>query len=152
MSSDKIRQQIMDSAGLREAPATQTSATKNSSNAKAVESLAEVTSTSPEDHKVHFAENLIASDEAPRREGSDVPWMKKSRPKSMVLAVVLVLLFGPFGLFYVSWKRALLLLLLFIVGVSLIPKNRFVVLLLWLVVPILSILLLGVGQRQPPLT
>ena len=74
------------------------------------------------------------------------------REKSMVLALVLAFFFGPFGLFYVSWKRALLLLLLFIVGVSLIPKNGFVVLLLWLVVPILSILLLGVGKRQPPLT
>lgn len=68
--------------------------------------------------------------------------------KSMILALVLALLFGPIGVFYVSWKRALFMLLLFIVGVFLIPKNEFVVLLLWLVVPILSIIALGVGRRQ----
>ena len=75
---------------------------------------------------------------------------KPHRKQSMLLAVALAFFFGPLGVFYVSWKRALLLLLLFIVGVSLIPKNGFVVLLLWLVVPILSIILLGVGKRQPP--
>ena len=75
---------------------------------------------------------------------------KAPREKSMLLALILAALFGPFGLLYVSWKRALLMLLLFILGVSLIPKNGFVVLLLWLVAPILSIILLGVGKRQPP--
>lgn len=73
---------------------------------------------------------------------------KPSRKKSMPLALVLAFFFGPFGLFYVSWKRALFMLLLFIVGVFLIPKNEFVVLLLWLVVPILSIIAGGVGRRQ----
>ena len=88
---------------------------------------------------------------------TDLQWRriipKKSKPngpKSMLLAIVLAALFGPLGLFYVSWKRALAMLLFFILGVSLIPKNGFVVLLLWLVAPILSIILLGVGKRQPP--
>lgn len=80
------------------------------------------------------------------------PAPKQPRNKAMMIAVVLAFFFGPLGVFYVSWKRALLLLLLFIVGVALIPKNGFVVLLLWLVVPILSIIALGVGRRQDELT
>jgi hypothetical protein len=76
------------------------------------------------------------------------PSPKQSGSKSMAIAVVLAFLFGPLGVFYVSWKRALLLLLLFIVGVSLIPKNGFVVLLLWCFVPVLSIFASGVGERH----
>ena len=140
----------MDSAGLSEAPATQTSAAKSSSEAKAVELLAEATSTNPEGEQDHFAENLIASDETPRQEGSDALQTTKSRSKSIALAVVLAFLFGPFGLVYVSWKRAAVTLLLFIIGVSLIPNNGFVVLFLWLVVPISSLIAFGVGKRQPP--
>lgn len=76
--------------------------------------------------------------------------INEPRRKSMPLAVVLAFIFGPFGLFYVSWKRALVMLLVFIVGVSLIPNNGFVTLLLWLVAPVASIFALGVGSRQPP--
>lgn len=75
---------------------------------------------------------------------------RPTRVKSMPLAIVLAVLFGPFGLFYVSWKRALAMLLVFIVGVSMIPNNGFVTLLLWLVAPVVSIFALGIGPRQPP--
>jgi hypothetical protein len=68
----------------------------------------------------------------------------------MPLAIVLAVFFGPLGLFYVSWKRALAMFLVFIVGVSLIPQNGFVTLLLWLIAPALSIVALGTGSRQPP--
>jgi hypothetical protein len=78
----------------------------------------------------------------------DVDEGTKPKTKSTIIALVLAFFFGPFGLFYVSWKRALVLLLVFIVGVFLAPKNGFVVLLLWLVAPILSIIALGVGNRQ----
>lgn len=86
-----------------------------------------------------------ARDQAPKALAS-----KPAKSKSMLLAIVLAVLFGPFGLFYVSWKRALAMLLIFIIGVSLIPNNGFVTLLLWLVAPVVSIFALGVGSRQPP--
>jgi hypothetical protein len=73
---------------------------------------------------------------------------KQAKSKSMLLAIVLAVFFGPFGLFYVSWKRALAMLLIFIVGVSLIPNNGFVTLLLWLVAPVASIFVFGLGPRQ----
>jgi len=73
---------------------------------------------------------------------------KQTKRKSMPLAVVLAFFLGPFGLFYVSWKRALAMLLIFIVGVSLIPNNGFVALLLWLVAPVASIFAFGLGPKQ----
>lgn len=73
---------------------------------------------------------------------------KQAKIKSMLLAIVLAVLFGPFGLFYVSWKRALAMLLIFIVGVSLFPNNGFVTLLLWLVAPVASIFAFGLGPKQ----
>jgi hypothetical protein len=76
------------------------------------------------------------------------PKVKPSRVKSILLAIVLAVLFGPFGLFYVSWKRALAMLLIFIVGISLIPNNGFVTLLLWLVAPVASIFVFGLGSKQ----
>lgn len=134
MTPEEIRKQMMGSAGLDivcppDSPAA---------NATDLTKTAEV----PEEEAAADPDN----DPAP-----DVTRGKRQpREKSILLALVLALFFGPFGLFYVSWKRALAMLLIFIVGVSLIPKNGFVVLLLWLVAPILSIFLLGVGKRQPP--
>jgi hypothetical protein len=83
-------------------------------------------------------------------ESSQSPALKelKERTKSMVIAIVLAVFFGPLGLFYVSWKRALIMLLVFIVGVSLIPNNGFVTLLLWLVAPVASIFVFGLGSKQ----
>jgi len=75
---------------------------------------------------------------------------KLPRNKSMLLALALAFFFGPFGLIYVSWKRALVMLLVFIVGISLIPDNGFVILLFWLVAPVASIFALGLGPRLPP--
>ena len=92
----------------------------------------------------------LANPSAPKPQEPVCVNAKPTRKQSMLLALVLAFFFGPFGLFYVSWKRALGMLLLFIICVSLIPNNGFVVLLLWLVVPILSIILLGVGKRQSP--
>ncbi len=86
----------------------------------------------------------------PQHQAPKAGAQKQAKSKSMLLAIVLAVFFGPFGLFYVSWKRALVMLLLFIVGVSLIPNNGFVTLLLWLVAPVVSIFALGVGSRQPP--
>jgi len=82
---------------------------------------------------------------------TSVMTMPERRPrKSLWLAFALAILLGPLGLLYVSWKRAVVMLLVFIVGVSLIPNNGFVTLLLWLFAPVASILVLGVGSRQPP--
>jgi hypothetical protein len=81
---------------------------------------------------------------------STAPQESAGRAKSIVVAIVLAVIFGPFGLFYLSWKRALVMLFVFILGVSLIPNNGFVALLLWLVAPALSIIALGVGPRQTP--
>ena len=148
MKPENIRKQMMDSAGLSEVFTAQTPASKSTCDANAVEFLEEVSSANPKNVQGHFSENLIASDETPRQVGGDALLTKKSRSKSIALAIVLTLLFGPFGLIYVSWKRAAMTLLLFIIGVSLIPKNGFVVLLLWLVFPIMSLIAFGVGKRQ----
>lgn len=116
----------------------------------------------PEDKEADPAGTLELSEEErsanPDQQSSTAASPSPARPrdqsqprgKSMLLALVLAFFFGPFGLLYVSWKRTLFLFLTFIVGVALIPNNGFVVLLLWMVVPILSIILLGVGKRQPP--
>lgn len=150
MNPEDIRNQMLGSAGLIEAAPSEVCVTKSSADAKAVELSAEVASCSPEGKQGRFAEgHQIASVEVANPQESEVPRTKHARPKSMTLALVLALIFGPFGLLYVSWKRGAVMLLVFIVGVSLIPKNGFVVLLLWLVAPILSIIALGVGKLQP---
>jgi hypothetical protein len=145
MQPEEIRKQIMDSAWLSEAPAIMSSGDVN-----AVGLRAEATPVGSAGTHDRFAEDQISSHEIPRPEEGEAVQTKKSRPKSIPLALVLALLFGPFGLLYVSLGRAAVMLLVFIVGVSLIPKNGFVVLLLWLVAPILSIILFGVGKRQLP--
>jgi len=148
---EEIRKQMMGSAGLYEASLSETHATKSSADTKTVELPAVVTSVGPEDEQDHFAEDHQSGTvEVANPQQSEVLRTKNARSKSMALAVVLALILGPFGLLYVPWKRAAVMLLVFVVGVSLIPKNGFVVLLLWLVTPILSIILLGVGKRQPP--
>lgn len=149
MTPEDIKKQLLQSAGLTE-PAQP--AEKHSSSA--VESKAEIpapthtprserTAPTPEEELNRLVAEQIAS-------GELISVGKKTCSKSMLLGIVLAVLFGPLGLFYVSWKRALAMLLLFIVGITLIPDNSFVTLLLWLVAPALSIIALGVGSRQPP--
>jgi len=151
MTPEEIRKQMMGSAGLSEAASSKNRATKSNADGKTAELPAEVASASPGNEQDHFAEDHQSTlVEVANPQQSEVLRTKNACSKSMALAVVLALLFGPFGLLYVSWKRAAVMVLVFIVGVSLIPKNGFVVLLLWLVAPILSIILLGVGKRQPP--
>ncbi|MBU3665184.1 MAG: hypothetical protein FGM15_04805 [Chthoniobacterales bacterium] len=103
-----------------------------------------------EDQTESNGEALPARNEAKTDLTAEPPKIKPSHVTSMPLAIVLAVLFGPFGLLYVSWKRALVMLVLFIVGVSLIPNNGFVTLLFWLVAPVVSIFALGAGSRQTP--
>ena len=157
MSNEEIRNQLLQSAGLK---ASTVSAEKTAStigadcneNRTADESALPVApSLTAEEEYQRWADELLASGD----HISPKEWQAKygeKRPKSMVIALALPFLFGPFGLVYVSWKRAAVMLLVFIIGVSLIPKNGFVVLLLWLVAPILNIIVLGVGKSQPPRT
>lgn len=138
MTPEEIRKQMMGSAGVKEEDAESLYAKADSSFSNKVEIEAEIQGKP-------LAKASASEPQEPASVNAKPPW-----EKSVVLALVLAFFFGPFGLFYVSWKRALAMLLLFIIGVSLIPNNEFVVLLLWMVVPILSIILLGVGKRQPP--
>lgn len=137
MTPEEIRKQMMGSAGMDVEQCIDSPAANTTRGAERIE----------------LSEEKPASNTAKESSALVSPSTKDTKPtraKSMLLALVLAFFFGPFGLFYVSWKRALVMLLLFIVGVSLIPKNGFVVLLLWLVAPILSIIALGVGKRQTP--
>jgi hypothetical protein len=65
------------------------------------------------------------------------------RRKSFWLTFVLTLLFGPFGLLYVSWKRALFMLLITLIGTLLFPRNGVVLVTLWLVAPACSVVAFG---------
>jgi tetratricopeptide (TPR) repeat protein len=91
---------------------------------------------------------LSAGPAQPQKQAPKALAPKQTKSKSIPLAVVLAFFFGPFGLFYVSWKRALAMLLIFMVGISLIPNNGFVTLLLWLVAPVASIFAFGLGPKQ----
>lgn len=154
MTNEEIRKQLLQSAGhnIPTAPAEKTPSTagadSNTNRAEQESAHLPVPSLTAEEELDRFVAEQIASGEMVSPKEREAVHGKKSRQKSMVLALVLAILLGPFGLLYVSWKRAAVMLLVFIVGVSLIPKNGFVVLLLWLVAPILSIILLGVGKRQ----
>jgi hypothetical protein len=68
---------------------------------------------------------------------------KRRRRKSFWLAFALALLLGPFGLPYVSWKRALVMLLIALIGTLLFPHNGAVIVTLWLVAPACSVVAFG---------
>jgi len=70
--------------------------------------------------------------------------------KSFWLAFVLALLLGPFGLLYVSWKRALVMLLIALIGTLLFPHNGAVIVTLWLVAPASSVVAFGLRPRLLP--
>jgi|688.fasta_scaffold1765503_1 hypothetical protein len=75
----------------------------------------------------------------------------KRRPrKSFWLAFVLALLLGPFGLLYVSWKRALVMLLIALIGTLLFPHNGAVVVTLWLCAPACSVAAFGLRPGLLP--
>jgi hypothetical protein len=74
----------------------------------------------------------------------------RPRRKSVYVAFFLALLFGPLGLLYLSWKRAVVLLLLFVVGVCFFPDEALVVVGLWLILPAASVLAMSVMPRRPP--
>jgi len=73
------------------------------------------------------------------------------RRKSFWLAFVLALLLGPFGLLYVSWKRALVMLLMALIGTLLLPHNGAVIVTLWLVAPASSVVAFGLRPRPSSL-
>jgi hypothetical protein len=75
--------------------------------------------------------------------------LKRRRRKSTYVAFFLALLFGPFGLLYLSWKRALILLLLFVIGVYFLPDEALVVVGLWLILPAASVLAMSVWNKSP---
>lgn len=72
------------------------------------------------------------------------------RRKSFRLAFVLALLLGPLGLFYVSWKRALVILLIALIGTLLFPQNGAIIVTLWLVAPASSVVAFGVRPGLLP--
>jgi hypothetical protein len=74
----------------------------------------------------------------------------RRRRKSFWLAFVLALLLGPFGLLYVSWKRALVMLLMALIGTLLLPHNGAVIVTLWLVAPASSVVAFGLRRRLLP--
>ena len=75
---------------------------------------------------------------------------KSRRKKSTYVAFVLALVFGPLGLIYVSWQRAVIMSLLFLAGVLLFPDEAVVVVGLWLIAPASSVLAMSVMPRRPP--
>lgn len=83
----------------------------------------------------------------------DIMNPKRPRKKSLYLAFLLTLLFGPLGLLYLSWKRAAVSLLLFVVGVYFFPGEALVVVGLWLILPASSVLAISMaprGRKSPP--
>jgi hypothetical protein len=72
------------------------------------------------------------------------------RRKSFQLAFVLALLLGPFSLFYVSWKRSLVMLLIALIGTLLFPHNGAVIVTLWLVAPACSVVAFGLRPGLLP--
>ena len=73
---------------------------------------------------------------------------KNRRSKSTYVAFFLALLFGPLGLLYLSWKRAVVLLLLFVLGVCFFPDEALVVVGLWLILPASSVLAISMVPRR----
>jgi len=72
------------------------------------------------------------------------------RKTSFWLAFVLALLLGPFGLLYVSWKRALVMLLIALIGSLLFPHNGAAIVTLWLVPPACSVIAFGLRPHFLP--
>lgn len=77
---------------------------------------------------------------------------KRRRRKSFWLAFALALLLGPFGLLYVSWKRALVMLLIALIGTLLFPHHGAVIVTLWLVAPASSVVAFGLRPGLLPST
>jgi hypothetical protein len=73
------------------------------------------------------------------------------RRKSFWLAFALALLLGPFGLLYVSWNRALVMLLIALIGTLLFPHNGAVIVTLWLVAPACSVVAFGLRPGILPI-
>jgi len=67
--------------------------------------------------------------------------------KSMVSALIWVVIFGPFGLLYVSFMRTAVFTLIFLVGAVFAHGNLLGLLAVWMLAPVASILLFGVGRR-----
>jgi hypothetical protein len=78
----------------------------------------------------------------------DMTVAQRPRKKSVYLAFFLALLFGPLGLLYLSWKRALVMLLLFLLGISFFPGEALVVVGLWLILPASSVLASSMAPRR----
>ena len=72
---------------------------------------------------------------------------ESSNAKSMGTALLLALLFGPIGLLYISFGRALFFLTLFVLAWLFGLLHFALGLTLWTLAPIASILLFGVGRR-----
>lgn len=100
----------------------------------------------------------IAPESSPKNRKEDVPSRESAARESFKryysnqakVAVVLAVIFGPFGLLYISWKRAAAMLLVFIASIALLPSNNAITILLWSGAPLASIVILGLGNRQPP--
>jgi len=75
---------------------------------------------------------------------------KRRRRKSFWLAFILALLLGPFGLLYVSWKRALVMLLIALIGTLLFRHNGAVIVTLRLVAPACSVVAFGLRPGLLP--
>jgi len=69
---------------------------------------------------------------------------RRWRRKSFWPAFTLALLLGPFGLLYVSCKRAVVMLLIALIGTLMFPHNGAVIVTLWLVAPACSVVACGV--------
>jgi hypothetical protein len=70
------------------------------------------------------------------------------RRKSKWVAYFLALFFGPIGLLYVSWRWALLMLVIFLVGVLLFPGNALVFIGLWFIAPASTVLCFRVNPPR----
>jgi hypothetical protein len=75
--------------------------------------------------------------------------MQEAQPtsKSMASALIWVMIFGPFGLLYVSFARAVVFTLIFLVGAVFAYGNLLGLLAVWMLAPMASILLFGLGRR-----
>lgn len=78
----------------------------------------------------------------------DITDLKLPRKKSVYLALFLTLLFGPLGLRYLSWKRAAVSLLLFVVSVYFFPCEALVVVGLRLILPASFVLTSCMAPRR----
>jgi hypothetical protein len=64
--------------------------------------------------------------------------------KNYWIAIALAVVFGPFGLLYISWKRALVVLAIWIVAVALFHNP----IMFWIVLSAGSVVLMGTGSRN----